>query len=176
MGTPITDNAFENVFTKKLSELKLLFERLLELDNYHIAFYILKNCFAIPKLVFLLRTSPTWNRKDLIEEADCQIKSTLESLTNSKLDENTWIMASLPVNSGGIGVRRVQDTALPAFLSSINSLVSIMLHQLTLQVEEIADYQDSLNVWNCSHPESVQSDTPSLQKQWNLITLTRLLV
>lgn len=48
LGTSITDNAFDQVFNKKLCELKLLFERLRELDNYHIAFYIIKNCFAIP--------------------------------------------------------------------------------------------------------------------------------
>ncbi len=41
-------------------------QRLVDLDNYHIAFYILKNCFAIPKLVFLLRTTPTWNHDDTL--------------------------------------------------------------------------------------------------------------
>lgn len=115
-----------------------------------------------------------------MEEIDGQIKSTLESLTNSKLDENTWLMASLPVNSGGIGVRRVQDTAFPALLSSVSdvsSLVSIMLHQSSLQVEEIAGYQDSLNVQskNCLHPDSVQPEKPSLQKQWNWISVATLL-
>lgn len=38
LGTSITDSAFGKVFKDKLSELKLLFGRLQELDNYHIAF------------------------------------------------------------------------------------------------------------------------------------------
>lgn len=175
LGAPISDNAFETIFNKKLNEMKLLFGRLAELDSYHIAFYILKNCLAIPKLIFLMRTTPTWIHHDLMAGVDTEIKSALESVTNSKLDTNTWIMASLPINSGGIGVRRVQDTALPAFLSSVNAvspLVSTMLQHPTLQVEEIADYQDGLNVWNGLHPECLQPELPSLQRQWNKIAVT----
>lgn len=175
LGSPITDNAFEGVFRKKLDEMKLLFDRLLELENYHIAFFVLKNCFAVPKLIFLLRTTPTWNHKDLINEVDGEIRSTLQSLTNSKMDEDTWTLASLPVNSGGLGVRKVQDIALPAFMSSVNSvsqLVSTMLHHSTLQVEQIANYEDGLNEWSALHLE--QPEIPSLQRQWTKITTTRL--
>lgn len=67
--SPFTDDAFGKVFEDKLSELKTktLFERLGELDNLHIVFYILKNCFAISKLVFLLRTSSAWKHMDIID-------------------------------------------------------------------------------------------------------------
>ena len=94
------------------------------------------------------------------------------------MDLDTWLMASLPINSGGIGTRRVQDIALPAFLSSVNActqLVSIMLHQSTLQAEEIADYQDGLDIWNGLHPGSAQPEIPSLQRQWNRIAIARLI-
>lgn len=177
LGAPISDNAIGSVFTKKLSELKLLFERLLELENYHIAFFILKNCFAMPKLIFLLRSTPTWNHNDLINELDGAIRSTLESITNTKLDPNTWILSSLPVNSGGLGVRKVLDTALPAFLSSVNSvsqLVSTMLHQPTLHIEEIVDYGDGLKEWNSLHPEQIHPEVPSLQRHWSNIVTAQL--
>lgn len=178
LGTSITDNAFDKVFNKKLSELKLLFERLRELDNYHIAFYILKNCFAIPKLVFLLRTTPTWNHTEFVEKMDNEIKSTLETITNSLLKDDTWTMATLPIRSGGTGIRRVRDTALPAFLSSINavsSLVSTMLHSPTLNIEEIADYEDSINAWYSLQPDRAIPETPSLQKRWDEIVVNRLM-
>lgn len=86
-------------------------------------------------------------------------------------------MASLQINFGSIGIPRVRDTALPAFPSSVNavsSLVSIMLILSTLTAEEIAGYQDSLKVWNSLHPEQSLPETPSLQKQWNSITIDRL--
>lgn len=177
LGTSITDNAFDKVFKKKLTELKLLFERLVDLDNFHIAFYILKNCFAIPKLVFLLRTTPSWNHEDTLAEFDCLIKSTLETLTNAQLENDTWTLASLPINFGGIGIPRVRDTAPPAFLSSVNavsSLVSIMLTLPTLTVGEIAGYEDSLRVWSSLHPEHDFPQKPSLQKHWQSITINRL--
>lgn len=119
-----------------------------------------------------------WKHQEFMDEFDSQIKLTLESLTNCKLDGDTWTLASQPVNYGGLGVRRVCDTALPAFLSSVNavsSLVSIMLNLPALNIEEIADYNDGLNVWNRQHPDTDQPDKPSLQKQWSTITTKRLL-
>lgn len=89
LGTPISDNASKKVFEKNLKELKLLFQRLDEQDNYHIALYILKNCYSLPKLIFLLRTTPTWKTKESMEDFDIKIKSAVESLTNSKLDSET---------------------------------------------------------------------------------------
>lgn len=111
-------------------------------------------------------------------EVDNEIKSTMEHLSNATLNADTWIMASLPINSGGIGVRRVRDTALPAFLSSVkpcSQFVSIMLQQPSLQVEEIADYGDGLIAWNSLHPGSSSPEIPSLQCQWNKTTIARLL-
>ena len=140
LGIPITENAFANTFNKKLDELKLLFERLTQLDNYHIAYYILKNCFSMPKLIFLLRTTPTCNQQEIIKEMDCRIKTTLDTLTNSRLENRAWNASSLPINLGGLGVRRIQDVALPAFLSSINcpfSLVDFMLQTPTLDTGRI---------------------------------------
>lgn len=44
LGAPITDNAFVKVFKKKLDQLQFLFGRLTSLDNYQIAYYLLRNC------------------------------------------------------------------------------------------------------------------------------------
>lgn len=143
LGAPISDNASKKVFKKKLNELRLLFERLDELDNYHIAFYILKNCYSLPKLIFLLRTTPMWKSEESMDEFDAHIKATLESLTNSTLNNEAWTQSSLPVSCGGLGVRKVRDTALPAFLSSVNSvssLVGFMFNLSAVNLEEIADY------------------------------------
>lgn len=84
----------------------------------------------------------------------------------------------MPVRSGGLGVRRIQDIALPAFLSSVNglsSLVSYMLQIPTLHISEIADYQDGLNAWNELNPDANEPEKPALQKQWDLINVNRML-
>ena len=143
LGAPITSNSFEKVFNKKCHELRLFFKRLTELDNYQIAYYILRNCLSVPKLIFLLRTTSFWYPSEVITEIDDAIRTTLETLTNSHPDTETWITSSLPIRCGGLEVRRVQDIALPAFLSSVNGLfplMSIMLQCPTLDIMEIADY------------------------------------
>lgn len=120
LGSPISENAIEMVWTKKLEELKFLFQRLTTLDSYHIGIFILKNCFALPKLTYILRTAPLWNHPDLIENMDSCIKSILETLTNCLLDTQQRILSSLPIRCGGLGIRSVKEVFLPAFLSSIN--------------------------------------------------------
>ncbi len=105
------------------------------------------------------------------------IKSTLETLTNAKLEYDTWTLSSQPINFGVIGIPRVRNTALPAFLSSVNAvslLVSIMFTLPTLTAGEKAGYQDSMKVWNGLHPDQNLPEKPSLQKQWQLITTNRL--
>ena len=43
----------------------------------------------------------------------------LQTILNTKLNELSWNQASLPVSFGGIGGRKSQDLALPAFISSV---------------------------------------------------------
>lgn len=177
LGAPITEEACDGIFNKKLGHVKLLCNRLTELENYHIAFFLLKNCCAVPKLIYLLRTSPAWANDSFTESIDNCIRSTLESITNTKLDHNTWIEATLPTKFGGLGVRRIQDLALPAFLSSVNDvlpLVSSMLNSPTLQATEVSDYQDGLNALALLNPETSIPDTPTSQKQWDTINIERL--
>lgn len=49
-----------------------------------------------------------------------------------------------------------------------------MLQQSSLQVEDMADYRDSLNEWIQLYPKSFQQANPSLQKQWDSIVVTSL--
>lgn len=44
LGAPMTENSIRTVLEKKKIQLKILFQRLTELDNNHIAFHILRNC------------------------------------------------------------------------------------------------------------------------------------
>ena len=50
---------------------------------------------------------------------DDSFRSTLEAITNVKLDEFSWNQGSLPLAFGGLGIRKVEDLALPAYLSSV---------------------------------------------------------
>lgn len=49
-----------------------------------------------------------------------------------------------------------------------------MLRQPTLQIEEIADYEDGLNEWNSLYSEQIHPEVPSLQRHWSQIVTAQL--
>ena len=117
LGAPILPPALADSLSKKLQDLKRMVLNLNSLDS-HDGYFLLKNCFAIPKLTYLLRASPCFLRPDILSRYDVIIRDALESILNVQLLDRSWEQACLPVGLGGIGVRRASDLACPAFLSS----------------------------------------------------------
>ena len=115
LGAPIHKNATSAILGKKLDELKLMSKRLLDLDA-HDALFLLKNCFFIPKLLYLFRTSPCFSNR-ILEEFDNTIRNTLQSILNVNIDDSKWTQSSLPVGLGGLGVRSATELPyLPSYL------------------------------------------------------------
>jgi len=48
-----------------------------------------------------------------------------EPITNSSFTDSQWLQASLPVRDWGLGVRRISSLAIPAFLVSAASTISL---------------------------------------------------
>ena len=67
LGSPITLDALPLSFESKLSSIQILTSRLGTLFA-HDAFYLLRHCFVIPKLLYLLCTSPSWKVSGLLEK------------------------------------------------------------------------------------------------------------
>ena len=64
-GSPLISTAIRPQFQHKLSIFKAMTEKLSLLDR-HPAYFLLKNCFSMPKLMYLLRSSPTFQSSDLL--------------------------------------------------------------------------------------------------------------
>jgi hypothetical protein len=91
----------------------------------------IKNCLFIPKFNFLLRTTPFWKFSNYVNSIDSSLKSSLERILNLRLTDLPWCQSTLPIRFGGLGIRRISDICLPAFLSSIQGikkLVSLLLN------------------------------------------------
>jgi len=56
---------------------------------------------------------------------DSLLRSALQRICNSDFSNSQWLQASLPVRDGGLGVRRVSSLALPAYLASGGSTLSL---------------------------------------------------
>lgn len=169
LGAPITEEAMERIFNKIHNKMKLMFERLVHL-KHHMAYFILKNCFSIPKLTYLLRTSAYFKYEHLLNKIDEDIKNTLQSICNSEFNTQKWSIVTLPVRSGGLGIRKASEICLPAFLSSISSVTNLVtsIHSDLSDETMVSDYNCALNKWYTFF--DCNPDDTSCQRSWdNLI-------
>jgi len=88
------------------------------------ALILLRSSFSAPKVLHLLRCSPSVSHPSL-ESFDSLLRRAVQRITNSDLSDTQWLQASLPVKDGGLGVRHVVSLALPAFLASAASTLSL---------------------------------------------------
>jgi len=89
------------------------------------ALILLRTSFSAPKVLHLLRCSPSASHSAL-SEFDSLLRTAIGRITNSSLTDSQWLQASLPVRDGGLGTRRrVSSFAIPAFLASAASTVSL---------------------------------------------------
>lgn len=125
LGSPVLEEGFEKCIAKKLEKISLMVDRLSNLQS-HYALFLLRSCFTVPKLIYFLRTTPTWRIQNQIDEIDRSMKEALVSILNIELNEIQWAQASLPVRFGGLGVRKLNDISIPAFLASTHSVENLM--------------------------------------------------
>ena len=103
--------------------MKCLQDRLKILTT-HDAFFLLRNCFAIPKLLYILRTSPCFD-SPLLFDFDAVLRDILRTVLNISLTDQVWQQATLPPSFGGLGIRLPSDISLPAYLSSVHACASL---------------------------------------------------
>ena len=117
LGAPIGEkDSIDAVLKQKLDEMKFMGERLQVLFS-HDALYLLTNAFSLPKILYLLRTSPCFCSA-IMDSLDSVQRHLLESICYVHLSDNAWLQASLPVKSGGLGIRSFATLAPSAFLAS----------------------------------------------------------
>ena len=103
--------------------LRVVLERLKSLAS-HDALILLRSCFSAPRVLYLLRCSPSFDNS-LLSEFDGLLRSGLEDILNCQLSDSQWLQASLPVRDGGLGVRKVAVLAPSAFLASAASTLPL---------------------------------------------------
>jgi len=95
------------------------------------------------------------------------LRADIQCITNSDLTGSQWLQASLPVKDGGLGVRRVISLALPAFLASAASTLS--LQDAILSGSTCSDnryFQSYLTTWS-SRYGTVPETLPTKQPFWD---------
>ena len=95
----------------------------------HDALILLKSSFSAPKIMHTLRSSPC-HVDETLHKFDDLLRTGLENITNLSISDIQWIQASLPVSTGGLGVRRVASLALPAFMALAAATYTLQSHLL----------------------------------------------
>ena len=108
--------AIEDTIKAKVADLQRLGERLPLLEA-HDSLCLLLSAFAIPKVLYILRTAPCFLSPSL-DHFDSLQRSLIESICNIELSDASWLQASLPINGGGLGIRSVAMLAPLAYLAS----------------------------------------------------------
>ena len=172
LGSPVGDPAsLSAAIEDKLSSLRLLGDRL-QFFSSQDAFLLLRYSFAIPKLTFLLRTSPAFE-SPLLREYDSLLCSLLSSLLNVNLDysDASWTQASLPVRMGGLGIRSAVQLAPSCFLSSAAASQDLVIRILSdyLSQSPLLFVDQALSAWSSVHPDLSQPSGVDrfVQKAWD---------
>ena len=171
LGSPIGDvGSISNMISEKIHLLETMGERLQYLFA-HDAILLLRHSFAIPKLLYSLRTSPCFLSSNL-KSYDVVLRSILSGITNTHFNEDdpAWTQASLPVKFGGLGIRSAVQLAPSAFLTSAAGS-SDLVHDILpphLQNTPLPNLDDALLLWSQGHDQSPPVGPAShRQKVWD---------
>lgn len=137
LGAPLFPGAaLDTAWDDRCEDLTRAVDRLSAIGAQD-ALILLRSSFSAPKVLHLLRCCPSADHPSL-GKFDGLLRHSVQQITNSNLSDTQWIQASLPVRDGGLGIRRVTSLALPAFVASAASTLS-------LQSDILADCASSDN-------------------------------
>ena len=117
LGCPVLQGrATDKFLQKKIAHLERAMKRLTLLQA-HDALCLLKNSIAMPKLLYLLRTSPCFDNP-LLASFDDTLRRGMSLVLNVEHDDKQWSQATLPVHIGGVELRSTCMLAPSACLAS----------------------------------------------------------
>ena len=151
----------------KSENLQKLQGTLKSLDS-HVALFLLKNCFSIPKLTYFLRCSPTFTQLDLLKSYDDIIASILCDISNLQFNELSLDQASLPAHLGGIGISKATTLAFAAFLASASSCRNLSSQILWDTDIDEEPFNVAFALWSESTGIVAAPENPCYQKSWSL--------
>ena len=175
LGSSIGDvNSITDLLSEKTAMLRRMGDRLQHLSS-HDAILLLKHSFALPKLLYNLRTAPCF-LSPALQEYDSTLKSIVSTIANVHFgeDDSTWLQATLPVKLGGLGIRNAVQLGSSAFLASA-AASSDLVHHIVPPTSPIPHVDVAKAQWSdgisTAPPEG---ETRCSQKVWDTIKATAM--
>ena len=162
----------------RLEQIATVGQSLQGLSSHH-RLFLLKHCVGIPRLLYMIRSSPCFLVPEVLRNIDASFRQFLTETLNIQLDDKAWRQASLPVKAGGLGVRRIEDLALPAYLSSSSAAEALVLQIGPSAAEPFGLLVSAaLEAWSAAAGNGVDPPTqPSASRQssWDTPLVTHAL-
>ena len=124
LGSPIGSSALRRTLTAQLETFSF-FRKRLSLLHQHDAFFLMKNCLAVPKLLYTFRTAPTFLAPNILKDIESCLRASLVEVTNTSLSDTRWKQACLPCRDGGLGIPSSIAIALCAHLASVHAALPL---------------------------------------------------
>jgi len=169
LGAPVLKGkAQDKAIQDKIEDLTRAVEHLAHIQA-HDTLVILKNSLAIPKLLYLLRTSECAGNP-LLRRFDDAVPTGLINILNLDLNDDQCLQASLPVGDGGLGIRSDEILAPSAFLSSAASTFLLQQFILPGSTWMLGDpsVESTESLWtHLANSAKPAQHTEHIQKAWD---------
>ena len=99
--------------------MESLLGKLPSLENAHAEFVLLRACFSLPKVSYLLRVCPPSPQTlDVWRKLDGAIQVAMNDILGANLTCQAWEKAQLPISLSGLGLRSAANHSSATFLAS----------------------------------------------------------
>lgn len=120
LGAPVHAHGNDEALANIEEITRTLIDRTANIGS-HAALFFLSRYAAVPRATYLLRAAPVHATAEPLEAIDELMREATSRCCNVQLDDDSWTQASLPLRLGGLGVRRLADVALPAYIASLEA-------------------------------------------------------
>ena len=149
----------------KLDNVKRLTERTHQLPS-QAAFFLMKNGFMMPKLMYVLRASPVFKHDDLMKEFDQHVSTELARVFNCLLNERIQQQISMPTKNGDFGVLSASCISSSTFISSYVATATLKTMIYGCVTTDVS-FTEATRHWVSLSGHSFTSQTLSVhQKGW----------
>ena len=88
LGAKLGEKSIDTILEKKNEEFKVLCTNIKDIPK-HQAFFLIKNCFAIPEILYIFSTSADFKKDKNLQEMHDNLKDIMESVVNISLGRDT---------------------------------------------------------------------------------------
>ena len=125
LGSAVGGKAIPRCLEALRHNLTVMKRRLEQLDS-HSSLFLLKNCFALPRLQYSLRTMPSFLHPSELRAIDLTVRETFEAVVNVSVEAAQLDQLYLPTKLAGFGIGSAFLTSSAAFIASYTANVHMV--------------------------------------------------